>query len=318
MGRDSALGDALDVKRPGDGEAAPLPVGNDLGSNPQGIGGCGLTATEVVEEAAIQVHAAILNAALPFSQQPVEPYTQDVHYSAEVEKEDDLKTIPIQPLLDRLEERNMRPADFARMLNISDQRLTNWKRRGIPRAELYTVTKAISMTVEEYIELATAPKPGKVAVGKRVRKVTAQEPASRYAMIPHYNVAGGLGAARINEHHIEIEADFPVPMSLIQRNGWRLDALQVIWTKGDSMEPNIRDGDPVVVNTDMKAIESGSVYAFVDADGGLSVKRLHRERDGRTRVASDNYNKLVYPDTFISIDDRVEIIGKVVHRSGAP
>lgn len=39
------------------------------------------------------------------------------------------------------------PADLARFLNVSDQVITNWKARGIPRGELLDVAEAIGCNV---------------------------------------------------------------------------------------------------------------------------------------------------------------------------
>lgn len=167
--------------------------------------------------------------------------------------------------------------------------------------------------------LDTAPEGvPKAAAAKRLKKVGVEEPSGQYSMIPHYNVRGGLGNPQINEHHIEIESDVPLPIALVQRKGWRVEALRAIWGHGESMAPRIQHGDPLIVDTDRTTIVSGVVYAFIDSDGGISIKRLHRERDGRIRVSSDNPDKLAYPDTWLSQNDRVEIIGEVVHRSGAP
>jgi phage repressor protein C with HTH and peptisase S24 domain len=176
---------------------------------------------------------------------------------------------------------------------------------GASRESLQKFARVFGCSIDELLHPDPSPRTGAT-------------PAGSYTMVQRYNVTGGLGNARINEHHIEVEADYPIPTALIERSGWRIESLCVIQTKGDSMDPNIHNGDPVVVNRDEKTVESGRVYAFIDADGGVSIKRLHRERDGRIRVTSDNPNKMVYPDSWISPSDRVEIIGKVVHRSGAP
>jgi hypothetical protein len=169
--------------------------------------------------------------------------------------------------------------------------------------------------VPEYV-LDTPPEPTpKVAAAKRIRS-RVEEPVGSYELIPHYNVRGGLGNPQINEHHIEIESDVPLPSALIRQRGWRIEGLKAMWGHGDSMAPRIQHGDPLIVNTDSKVVIGGRVYAFVDADGGISIKRLHRERDGRLRITSDNPDKLAYPDAWVQPSE-ITIIGEVVHRSGA-
>lgn len=99
--------------------------------------------------------------------------------------------------------------------------------------------------------------------------LSASEPIGRYVLVPHYNAVGGLGAGRINEHHIELQGEYPLPEHLVSANGWRPAALMVVDTVGPSMEPTIHDGDPVVVNSDEKKIVSGKIYAIEDPDDGL-------------------------------------------------
>ena len=79
------------------------------------------------------------------------------------------KKISADPLFTRLRERKGGAAAFARALNVSDQVLSNWKRRGIPAGELYRVAHALGITAEEY--LAEAGKP-----------VAAREVAAQYTI----------------------------------------------------------------------------------------------------------------------------------------
>lgn len=62
--------------------------------------------------------------------------------------------IPAAPLFSRLGEKAGAAAKFARDLGISEQRLTNWKRRGIPPGSLPTVAAHIGVSVESYLQEA--------------------------------------------------------------------------------------------------------------------------------------------------------------------
>ncbi len=75
-----------------------------------------------------------------------------------------------------------------------------------------------------------------------------------------------------------------VPDGFLRRNG----SHYVLQVKGNSMiDDQIRDGDYVVIN-DRKAVDNGEmVIALVD-DGGATVKRYYRERDGRIRLQPSN------------------------------
>jgi repressor LexA len=95
-----------------------------------------------------------------------------------------------------------------------------------------------------------------------------------------------------------------VPDGFLRRNG----SHYVLQVKGNSMiDEQIRDGDYVVIN-DRKAVDNGEmVIALVD-DGGATVKRYYRERDGRIRLQPAN--ELMSP-IFVHEND-VHIQGIVV------
>lgn len=145
-----------------------------------------------------------------------------------------------------------------------------------------------------------------------------QEPSpEKYVYISRYRATGGLGTGRLNEQHVEVSGTHAYRRDWILKNGWRPEGLAVFEAEGPSMEPTINDGDVVLVNIDETKIKSGEVYAIEDADQGTRIKRLFRQLDGRVRVVSDNPDKRLYPDDFLTPDTGARVIGKVVHRSGS-
>lgn len=62
------------------------------------------------------------------------------------------RKISAAPLFERLGRGGA--AAFAKKINSSEQRVANWKRRGIPAAEVGTVAGALGMTYEEYMRAA--------------------------------------------------------------------------------------------------------------------------------------------------------------------
>lgn len=87
----------------------------------------------------------------------------------------------------------------------------------------------------------------------------------------------------------------------------RLSAIRV---SGDSMEPVLRDGDEILVDTSPHAPRDG--IHVVDVDGALMVKRLGFGQPGRVALISDN---AAYPALDLASAD-VRIIGRVVWKSG--
>lgn len=68
-------------------------------------------------------------------------------------RDDVSKRISCHPLFARLTKPGA-AARFARDMVVSHQRLTNWKRRGVPSAMLPEITATLGMTVEEYLHEA--------------------------------------------------------------------------------------------------------------------------------------------------------------------
>lgn len=139
----------------------------------------------------------------------------------------------------------------------------------------------------------------------------------KYVYIPKYQAIGGLGRGRHNEQHVEISGTHAYRRDWILKNGWRPEGLAVFDAEGPSMEPTINDGDVVLANLDDTKIKSGEVYVIEDADQGTRIKRLFKQLDGRIRVVSDNPDKRLYPDDYLTPETGARVIGRVVHRSGA-
>ena len=66
------------------------------------------------------------------------------------------KKSPSAPLFSRIDKRGGAAA-FAEALNVSEQVVSNWKRRGIPAFELPRVALALGMDVEDYLAEAGRP-----------------------------------------------------------------------------------------------------------------------------------------------------------------
>ena len=91
--------------------------------------------------------------------------------------------------------------------------------------------------------------------------------------------------------------------------GVQAEAAVILPAQGDSMEPTIRNGSPMLVDTSKKEVRNGFIYVF-DIDGDLVVKRIERLPDGTFDLISDNRN---YPIRNLSRDSvtRMTVIGRV-------
>ena len=137
---------------------------------------------------------------------------------------------------------------------------------------------------------------------------------AKYAFVRKYAVAGGMGKPSENGHE-EVDGRYAYRRDWLEKNKLTAGACVVIDAEGDSMYPSIHDGDTVLINTAQRHVISGKVFAF-RTDDGVRIKRLFKQMDGRVRVVSDNPDKMIYPDEYLTPGMVVDIIGMVVHRSG--
>lgn len=138
--------------------------------------------------------------------------------------------------------------------------------------------------------------------------------ASDDVLISRYDAraAAGLGTADNTGHIVEkvlFSADFI-------RNKLRRDAknLALIECAGDSMEPALRDGDELLVDTSATEPRSGPIY-ILRVGGALLARRVQPRMDGTVMILSDNPR---YPPETITPSDAtpLDVVGEVLWRSG--
>lgn len=135
--------------------------------------------------------------------------------------------------------------------------------------------------------------------------------------IPYYQEAElslGNGAIIHDDEHPGRSLSFQ--QEWLDGLGLEVEHLVVVKCKGDSMEPRVRNGDIVLINKDIEAIEDGAIYALNYA-GDAKLKRLITRADGSLIIRSDNQNGMFPDDTITESEaDQLKIIGKAVWVGG--
>lgn len=137
--------------------------------------------------------------------------------------------------------------------------------------------------------------------------------------IPEINVRAGAGGGGIalqmrNGDYFntdDIKAEWIIPGSYI-RGELRIaqSAVRIVEVLGDSMEPTLKTGDRVLIDTNHKVPSPPGVYAVWDGYG-VVIKRIEQVRNvdrPMVRLISDNKNHAAYE---VSIEEAA-IIGRVV------
>ena len=141
-------------------------------------------------------------------------------------------------------------------------------------------------------------------------KSIADNNQSIYSNIPIYdiNVSAGSGSFVENEEQAGV-------LSLSDtylRNELNIspkDAI-IIFVTGDSMEPTLRSGDPILIDKSINAVIADGIYVL-RVDDVVHVKRVQKKIDGSIKIISDNniYEPFVF-DKISNVD--INIIGRVV------
>ena len=135
------------------------------------------------------------------------------------------------------------------------------------------------------------------------------ELAADFALVPRLDIkaSAGNGALAIDEEVIDFLA---FQASWLRSRHINPDRARVMTAKGDSMEPTIRDGDVLLVDTSIDRVRDNALYIIV-FEGLVFVKRIHMKLDGSILLISDNQ---LYPPESVTADaaPRLHVAGRVV------
>lgn len=140
-------------------------------------------------------------------------------------------------------------------------------------------------------------------------------PEGEFVIVPRFDVHVSAGNGRVvceEQNHEQGQAyrtDSIRNMRLSAKN------LMTVYAKGESMEPSIYAGDALLVDRSQTAVQDRLVYVLRYGDE-VRVKRLFRRPDGGLRIVSDN--AAAFPEEVVPANEmqHIEIIGRVVERSG--
>lgn len=104
---------------------------------------------------------------------------------------------------------------------------------------------------------------------------------------------------------------YKISRELARDIGVNLNNTEMIFAKGDSMEPTIIGGDSLLIDLSKREVYDGSIYC-VRIDGQLYAKRLQKIPPHTVAVISDNPKYKTFEIDFSKeIDFDFEIIGEI-------
>lgn len=207
-------------------------------------------------------------------------------------------------------------ADVAdRLQKLFDGRSRNAFARsvGIPESTFRSYFEGSSMSFENAVRIAEATG---VSLAWLAHGIGEMRPADdspvvrgaladgdEFAFIPRLDVkaSAGTGALAVSEAP---ESMLAFRSEWLHRRGINPAAAKALTAGGDSMEPTIRDGDILLVDTSIDHVRDNGIYVVV-LGGLVVVKRVHVARDGAVTLISDNG---IYPPETVPAADVPNVI----------
>jgi phage repressor protein C with HTH and peptisase S24 domain len=200
---------------------------------------------------------------------------------------------------------------FSKKSGISDSSLRGYLKGAMPGADIALKIAEVAKVDLKWLIAGTGSKEIKPpkdafeggALDSRGRIV------NEIAFIPRLDVqaSAGMGSLVVSEDTVDILA---FNRNWLRERSINAVAARVLDVKGDSMEPTIRDGDILVVDTSITQVRDNAIYVIIYA-GNVLVKRVHLKRDGSLTLISDNER---YPREDVPIAEvpDLHIAGRVM------
>ena len=159
---------------------------------------------------------------------------------------------------------------------------------------------------------AERPPRRKGAGPKKRRSVLPDQGSVPLAPIPEVDVEASAGPGTLAEECVAERGRWFLPEGMIRYEGDASPgAIRVLRVRGESMEPELSEGDRLIVDTARRVPATGEMFVLWDGDG-LVVKRVeHVHADGgapalRLKSANPHY------DDYTRLTGEVHIVGKVL------
>lgn len=215
--------------------------------------------------------------------------------------------VRIRELLDQL---GMSGAELARRIGVTQPTISDLiNGRSRSSVHLHAIARELG-TTPEYL-LGETDEPG-IRLGDKRLPWRGPEPDPRrdpdLVEVDQIDLRYGLGATYVD---VPIDAQKRVFSRSWLRNFTASAPEHLFWTagEGDSMDPTIRSGEIVLIDTAQKIPRmSGGIWAITIGEVGM-IKRHHVPGKGRVQFLSDNGRE---PPIEPTDDDELVVIGRVV------
>ena len=211
-------------------------------------------------------------------------------------------------------EQKINKAKLGEVAGVSAQAVNNWYKKGKISIDS---AKAIYQKYGYSIEWILGGDESKASVNQNNNLTSDLFSNERDLLhkhrIDYYDVraAAGLTGFENSDYPEIISSLYLTDEGMAQLVGKKsADGICLVNVPTDSMEPTIRKGDIVFLDTKVNAYSGDGIYAFA-IDGALFIKRIQKMIGGGYRMISDNE---IYPPEQISDDvcENAKFIGRFI------
>ncbi|MDO6528095.1 S24 family peptidase [Motilimonas sp. 1_MG-2023] len=202
-----------------------------------------------------------------------------------------------------------KPKELADQINVSDTSVRKYLKGAVPSLDIGA--RIADVYGVSLLWLATGKGESSDTSQQDVQHHAAVEFDEEFVLVPgyHVQVSAGNGSCAL---------DGPVKRHLAFRRKYLAyrklnpDKLAVVFAKGDSMEPTIKDNDSLLVDLSSNTAIDGRIFV-VRLGEELYAKRIQKSYDGSILLISDNKE---YKEQSISKEKLNDlcIVGQVVQR----
>lgn len=215
-----------------------------------------------------------------------------------------------------MKDKGFKQIDLVNEINISKGTASNWySGKTAPESpeQLVKLTKFLGVNME-WLVSGIGPMRNDVQFPSKNIAVWSDDdilPNGVVAIDFMPSVRASLGGGRINDEYGESEKLWFREQTLRDCNVNAEQSVAIL-VEGDSMLPELADGQAIAIDRSATKIFDGEIYAFRIGDE-LKVKYLFRHQDG-FKAVSRNEDKLRFPDEFYTSQDietkDIEILGQ--------
>lgn len=139
--------------------------------------------------------------------------------------------------------------------------------------------------------------------GSAAARDLAAKLGSGFVKVPRYDIQASAGPGSLADEELIVDY-MAFQETWVRRIGADPRHLALITAVGDSMEPTIRAGDLLLVDTGVTRFRDDAIYV-VSINGSLMVKRIQRFFGGAVSIKSDN--EQAYVDQTLNREEAEEI-----------